>query len=252
MTAFEMKTSVVTRGVAELLVIVVGVLIALGLDNWNQDRKDRELSYEYVERLVGDLRADVAWADQALEGLEDKREALSFLLELGADRDPEFADASRLVRAFPGTLMLAFNAPSMRTATIDDMRSTGSLSLISEVELREEILRHYALATNSESRLEGRMTDYPGRAFERVPTKILAWRDIIPVAADGEQTRDDADPPVLTETEFDALLAWLRETEAQRLVNAERNYSVHAIRILVNDRARALRLIGLLESRRLD
>ncbi len=43
--------------------IVVGVLIALGLDNWNQDRVDRALSGEYLSRLVGDLEADVALAD---------------------------------------------------------------------------------------------------------------------------------------------------------------------------------------------
>ena len=56
----------------------------------------------------------------------------------------------------------------------------------------------------------------------------------------------------MTQAELDELLDWLGETETQRLVNAEMNYSVHAIRIVEDDRARAMRLIELLERSRTD
>ncbi len=247
-----MKRFVVTRGIAELLLIVVGVLIALGLDNWNQDRVDRALSGEYLSRLVGDLEADVALGDLASDSLEVKSDALAFLLEAGRDRETGSTEASRLVRALPESLARSFNTPPVRTVTIDDMRSTGRLSLITNAGLREEILHYYALATNSESRLEGRMTDYPARVFERVPAKVLAWRDVIPVALTGDLARRDLEPPELTQAELDELLDWLGETETQRLVNAEMNYSIHAIRIVEDDRARAMRLIELLERSRTD
>jgi hypothetical protein len=47
------------RLVAEFLVIVVGVLVALGVDQWVQDRQDRALEAEYLERLLADVRYDL-------------------------------------------------------------------------------------------------------------------------------------------------------------------------------------------------
>lgn len=47
------------RLAAEFLVIVVGVLVALGVDQWAQDRRDRSLEAEYLERLLEDLRYDL-------------------------------------------------------------------------------------------------------------------------------------------------------------------------------------------------
>ena len=46
------------RLVGEFAVIVLGVLVALGFDDWRQNRADRELEQYLLGRLSNDLVAD--------------------------------------------------------------------------------------------------------------------------------------------------------------------------------------------------
>jgi hypothetical protein len=39
----------------EFLVIILGVLVALGVDQWRESARDRQLEQEYLVRLVADL-----------------------------------------------------------------------------------------------------------------------------------------------------------------------------------------------------
>jgi hypothetical protein len=48
------------KWIGEFLVIVVGVLVALAVDDWVQDRSDRKLEVHLLERLAEDLVADAA------------------------------------------------------------------------------------------------------------------------------------------------------------------------------------------------
>jgi hypothetical protein len=69
------------------------------------------LSQEYLERLIVDLRADVALADQLLISLSVKKSGLAFLAEAASDDSLIRTDPSNILQALPGTLQLAFNAP---------------------------------------------------------------------------------------------------------------------------------------------
>jgi len=45
--------------IGELLLVIVGILVALQLDNWNQERQEQEQIAEYARALVDDLEADI-------------------------------------------------------------------------------------------------------------------------------------------------------------------------------------------------
>ena len=46
--------------VGEILLVVIGILIALQVDNWNQNWQDRALEQVYLERLQADLSGDMS------------------------------------------------------------------------------------------------------------------------------------------------------------------------------------------------
>ena len=248
MSSQSPKYAVAPRVVGELLVIIVGILIALTLDSWNQARKDQALSQEYLERLIVDLRADVALADQLLISLSVKNSGLAILAGVARDNSLIRTDPPGILRAIPGTLQLAFNAPSSRTTTFDDMMSTGRLSLITSIKIRDEVLDYYALSTNSEDRLEGRMTGYPQSVFENVPPTILSWFDITPISLSAPMPTEMQVPTEPAAEDLEAVLQWLTNDETRKLINAERNYSLQAIQILEDGRERALKLITSIES----
>ncbi len=53
--------------IGEIFLVVVGILIALSLNNWNEDRKDKKLEKYYLHRLIGDLQEDVAEIDTTVK-----------------------------------------------------------------------------------------------------------------------------------------------------------------------------------------
>ena len=44
----------------EVLIVIVGILIALQVSNWNEDRQDRARARQYAQRLHGELQTDLA------------------------------------------------------------------------------------------------------------------------------------------------------------------------------------------------
>ena len=41
--------------IGEIALVVIGILIALSINNWNEERKDRRLEKEYITRLKGEM-----------------------------------------------------------------------------------------------------------------------------------------------------------------------------------------------------
>ena len=50
----------------EIVLVVVGILIALSINNWNEDRKEEVLELEYLERIITDLKADTRYFNRQI------------------------------------------------------------------------------------------------------------------------------------------------------------------------------------------
>ena len=55
-----------TASIIELVIVVVGILVALQVTHWNQERVDRARAHRYYERLHGELVADRLSLDQTV------------------------------------------------------------------------------------------------------------------------------------------------------------------------------------------
>ena len=45
--------------IGEIVLVVIGILIALSINNWNENRKDISLKESYIENLIVDLNKDI-------------------------------------------------------------------------------------------------------------------------------------------------------------------------------------------------
>ena len=66
-------SSYVIYAIGETILVVVGILIALQINNWNESRKDRLHEIELVNLLITDLN------DRKLENVNDRNSGLSFV-----------------------------------------------------------------------------------------------------------------------------------------------------------------------------
>lgn len=135
--------------------IVMGVLVALAVQNWASSRADRRLERQYLVRLDRDLRADsVMIADYqrvAVAGEAAATQLLTFLLE-GAHT---VAD-SVIARHFSDATRGAYLTPS--TSTIDELESTGNVRVLRDVSFRDALFTYYAEVRRFQRSLETIMT----------------------------------------------------------------------------------------------
>ena len=56
-----------TASIIELVIVALGILLALQVTNWNQDRLDRNRGERYLQRIHSELLADRQDIDQTIE-----------------------------------------------------------------------------------------------------------------------------------------------------------------------------------------
>lgn len=133
----------VGRAGAELLLVILGVLVALSADRWVQALDQKERQRTQLEWILRDLQTDSAMLETAIA--EEERRRVSATRLLGA------ADASQeaLMDLRPDTLVYDLVAigwstpPTFSTGTWDELKAAGELSLIEDSELRRALSGYY-------------------------------------------------------------------------------------------------------------
>lgn len=127
--------------VAELVLVIAGILIALAVDGWISDLRDRQTEAVYLELLARDIEEIRHQVDLQIEFEKERIDAAATVYAALTTSDP----ASR--RAEIGPLLATLvtrRTLSLSSATYDQMVSSGHLQLIRSYELRNMIVRFFA------------------------------------------------------------------------------------------------------------
>ncbi len=156
-------------GLGELIIVIVGVLIALAIEQWNSSRLDRVEEKIIVQRLASDVRANIERLETGLSVLDEKEASLirvtSALSQNGARPD----DPTEFLRAVIIGANYGWNQAGIQRATYDELIGSGKFSLIEYSELRWKITEYYELYEESWIRMAERETEYPHISYRLVP-----------------------------------------------------------------------------------
>lgn len=125
----------------ELLVVIVGLVLAFQVDRWWEERADRAREQDYITRLASEVTEDLGLLEHAIE-LAEVRQGFGDLL-LAVMKDPETAHEA------PGMFLAAVAqaaftyTPSLTTHTFEDLRSTGAMALIRSADIRRALYNYY-------------------------------------------------------------------------------------------------------------
>lgn len=119
----------------ETLVVIVGVLIAFSLNNWNEANRTRAKAKTYKQKLISDLVLDTIQINSLLSGAYELREGIEQYFKYfdsGSSSLEELIDSSKNVqtnffRYFPANF------------TFRDMQASGNTTLLTEEE-REALM----------------------------------------------------------------------------------------------------------------
>lgn len=163
------------RALGEFVVIVMGVLAALAVDEWRGDYEDRKTEIDYLDRLRVDIERDIEKFSSEILVLEKKADFLQSLLDKTIEsqfsENPRGLMEAKVYSSFRGL-------PVSVSTTFDELKSTGRLALIRDLEIRNTMSEYYSgYASLNEQVNMTPMGDYGPLILGVVPGDIAReWR----------------------------------------------------------------------------
>jgi hypothetical protein len=128
--------------VLEIIVVILGILIAFQIDRWAEDRRDRQAEYDYLVRLKDDLQNEIQSMDTAIDQAESRIAAVLLLEEALTDPAVALERPSAVATAVETATWRSF--PQINAFIYSELQNTGNLSLIQSDSLRRELANHYS------------------------------------------------------------------------------------------------------------
>jgi len=127
--------------VAELVLVVTGILVALAIDGWVGDARDRQTEAVYLELLSRDI---TEVRQQAELQIEFEKERMDIGVEAYMILDvPDLRANEAKLGSLLGALVTR-RTLNLSSATFDEIVSSGHLQLIRNRELRDHLVRFFA------------------------------------------------------------------------------------------------------------
>ena len=143
------------RVLAELVIVILGVMIALAADSWRQDLQEARVESEYLDRL----REDVS---EGLKVLGDERLGYATVTSAARtiinalDSEAQSDDDDLLVTNFIAAAHTGFDLEEMASdVTYSELVVSGRLNLIKNHSLREGLVAYYRGSQRLASSLQG-------------------------------------------------------------------------------------------------
>lgn len=129
-------TKYVKYAIGEILLVVIGILIALQINTWNEERKDRNREQVILKNLQADFKTNIDNVKEAYNNFSEAYAASANLLEIiKADDAINGTEIEQLL----GDIINKPQSLDIITGSIDEMINTGSINLIRDAYLRKQL-----------------------------------------------------------------------------------------------------------------
>lgn len=212
----------------EIILVVVGILIALQINNWNEINKNEEKEYKYLANINRELISDSlgleeSWFNNRQKKIECLKFARKFVMGNYIPRDTLLFINDV---GFGGINSRASLMGSSRT--YNELVSTGNLSLISEDTIRNLIVQYYGAKDFIDVYMNNVRSDYA--------SYVNSLKSYNPKYPDSINT-----------IEISRILKKIRTDEFHSLINQELTYTYSIERPLMVTKNRANELHEIIE-----
>ena len=122
--------------IGEIVLVVIGILIALQINNANEARKARIVENDYLERLLVDLKENEALWEDRIDREEMRREAAIAILNYSLSKEQ---DSVQKVLPYFNSVG-NWSSLQINEVTFNEMVSSGTLNIISNDSIKLKIL----------------------------------------------------------------------------------------------------------------
>lgn len=135
--------------IGEIFLVVIGILVALQINNWTEQQKQKQLQVVYLNRLVNDLDHDLANIEFTETEITENQAVISnFVNTINAIQDKNQLLKSMTAYFEKGWLIYEF-VPSANTYI--DLSQTGNMKVIRNTDLVNDIIAYYSYMAQIEN-----------------------------------------------------------------------------------------------------
>jgi len=125
--------------IGEIVLVVIGILIALSLNNWNENRNIEKLEIQYLNRLIKDLTIDTLYITSRIEKSQRVVNNHRNIIRLMYAKQKSVEDVKDLWKQ----IVWASEHLVTQNATYGELTNSGNLSIFKNQELKTSIIYYY-------------------------------------------------------------------------------------------------------------
>ena len=127
--------------VGEIVLVVIGILIALSINNWNENRKIEQSGKLYVQEIYKDLKIEISNINEILNSLSDQYNGTEYVLNVFESKNKVVKDTALFTKYHwePRRLFIV----DRDLNTFDKLKSSGQSGLLKNDSLSNLLDKFY-------------------------------------------------------------------------------------------------------------
>ena len=126
--------------IGEIVLVVIGILIAISINNWNQSQKEKQIEAQYLNNIVRDLNEQLHSIDTQIRSEQSFYETASYLIE---DYNIDHAFTLDSIFYKRATFLIYRKTFVITAPTYTDLISSGNIRFIKNQANKDQILNYY-------------------------------------------------------------------------------------------------------------
>ena len=153
--------------IGEIALVVIGIMIALTINNWNDQKNNKASEQIYYCRILEDFELD----KQLIEELKVKADIrIESSKKTLLDLDSGAKDKHDIINQFIMAARSEVYEP--RNATFKDLISSGNLKLLNDITLKNSLIQYYSELENKKLQLKQNRDEITKKIFDLVNTNV--------------------------------------------------------------------------------
>ena len=128
--------------VGEIVLVVIGILIALSINNWNEQRKENKLEQDYYCKLLEDVQQDLVQVNNQITNTVNRIDACNNVLQMLQGPDPKL---DSLMEENLNALSLITYTIRPNNAAFEDLKSSGNLNILKDNNIKTSVIDYYSM-----------------------------------------------------------------------------------------------------------
>ncbi len=216
--------------IGEIVLVVIGILIAFQVNDWNKQRIEKNTETLYLKAIVSEIKSNIQVNQELIWSRIDKKLSGLYTAKAYAEESLDVDDPVKFIMAVSYAAVFSGGYDMGDAYVYEEMVNTGFMKSLSDNKLKKDIIDYYAIQITIQQRLLVYASAY------------LSFTNHL-------RPYDTQNRSELSEYDQAEALQAFKTTEFRKIVDAELSYTYKLRDYLTNQKRRGLDLIDLIETK---